>query len=71
MIHAGPLDDALLSAFEESGVGTALVSLDGVCLRGNRALARLLGRDPEALAGERCLVTHGEGEYERETQVAA
>jgi PAS domain S-box-containing protein len=65
MLHAGRIDDALVSAFEDSGVGTALVSLDGVCLRANRALAWLLGSDPETLAGARCPITRGEGEYER------
>ena len=66
MFETVQTDDALLSAFEDAGVGCALVALDGRCMRANPALARLLDTDPEALAGEPCPVSRGEGSYERE-----
>src|SRR5919197_3558951 len=66
MFETVQTDDALLSAFEDAGVGCALVALDGRCMRANPALARLLDADPEALAGEPCPVSRGEGSYERE-----
>jgi len=39
------------SSFEESGIGMALLSIDGRWLRVNRAVSDLLGRAPEDLIG--------------------
>jgi diguanylate cyclase (GGDEF)-like protein len=54
----GPLEDSvdppawvMTATFQASPSAMAVVALDGTCLAANRALARLLGRQPEELAG--------------------
>ena len=39
------------SIFEEAGIGMSLVSREGIILLANRALGRILGYEPEELAG--------------------